>query len=176
MYTVNSLFELEIHNESENVWKYLLKKGKFDEALNHCKKSDHKQRDTIFISQADHYFESGNYDLAASYYGKTSKQFEEVVLKFLHVGQKKSLKAFLIAKLDNLKDTSKATQKTIIATWLVEIFLGDLVSLKKDNKLESEKDLVEEFSSFLSDNKVIFIFLFIFIFFFFLYIFIFFDF
>jgi hypothetical protein len=39
------------------------------------------QVNSITSAQADHLFESGKYDQAASLYGKTNRQFEEITLK-----------------------------------------------------------------------------------------------
>lgn len=116
--------------------------------------------------QADHFFSQGSYELAAKYYGKTTKQFEEVCLQFIDKNERDALKTFLLNKLDNLKPSvthsntnpmssawsmkranqgidcvvcvchwwctcsQEPTQRTIVCTWLVEIYLSKLNNLK----------------------------------------------
>ena len=64
---------------------------------------DAGQRDVVWIAQAESYFTKGNYGLAAEYYGKTSKSFEEIALKFIDCDERDALKSYLMAKLKTLK-------------------------------------------------------------------------
>ena len=57
----------------------------------------------MWIAQAESYFSKGNYGLAAEYYGRTSKSFEEIALKFIDCDERDALKSYLMAKLRSLK-------------------------------------------------------------------------
>jgi hypothetical protein len=43
------------------------------------------QKDQVWISQAERYFDQKSYLLAAQYYGKTTRSFEEISLKFIRL-------------------------------------------------------------------------------------------
>lgn len=51
------------------------------------------------LGQAEAYLQAKQYELAARAFAKTSSPFEEVALRFIALGEKDALKAFLIAKL-----------------------------------------------------------------------------
>lgn len=96
--------------------------------------------------QADHYFSRKEYVVAARYYAKTKRSFEEVSLKFVSntaandaggtgivLSQdqgklRKALKTYLLEKLRNLAANDK-TQKTILCMWLVEMYLNEMNDL-----------------------------------------------
>lgn len=46
--------------------------------------------------QADHYFAQNAYELAATYYARTKKSFEEVCLKFMTINERDALKTYLV--------------------------------------------------------------------------------
>lgn len=106
----------------------------------------------MWTSQAEYYFRQGKYDLAANYFGKTQRGFEEVTLRFISLnesGGRDALKTYLqfdpryiiafktyrylLQKLDNLK-AKDATQRTIICTWLTEMYV---VLEKNENVLSN---------------------------------------
>jgi hypothetical protein len=82
----------------------------------------------VWSQQADHYFRDQNYKLAATYYGKTQRSFEEISLKFLNLNEQNALQVYLLHKLENIKHSKNkdATQMTLISTWLTEIYLDKL--------------------------------------------------
>lgn len=104
--------------------------------------------------QADHYFSLGRYQLAANFYAQSQKSFEEVTLKFIRKGERDALKQYLVTKLANLRPIQEATQITIISTWLVEIYLDKLNSLRDAADDERFKVIQEEFYAFLGQNVV----------------------
>jgi hypothetical protein len=55
----------------------------------------------VWATQADYYFSEKNYKLAAEFYGKTQRGFEEISLKFLNLGDSESLICYLAAKLSS---------------------------------------------------------------------------
>jgi hypothetical protein len=41
------------------------------------------KKEKVWTAQAEHYFEQHKYDLAATYFGKTQRGFEEITLRFI---------------------------------------------------------------------------------------------
>eukprot|EP01087_Luapelamoeba_hula_P008479 TRINITY_DN2114_c0_g1_i4.p1 TRINITY_DN2114_c0_g1~~TRINITY_DN2114_c0_g1_i4.p1 ORF type:complete len:616 (+),score=130.46 TRINITY_DN2114_c0_g1_i4:1191-3038(+) len=149
VYGEDVIFQVLPNQEDRFVWRLYLDKGLFEEALQHCKTP--QQRDTVWTAQADSYFAKHVYGLAAEYYGKTNKSFEEVALKFIEINEREALKTFLMAKLRSL-GPQDVTQKTAICTWVTEIYLNKLNQLKNANLGDQHEMLREEFETFLSDN------------------------
>ena len=153
VYGEYSVFELVITREDRNVWQLYLDKGQYEAALQYCKNSI--QRDKVWSIQADYYFSTNNNRLAAIYYAKTAKSFEEVTLKFITNNDQNALKTYLLHKLENIK-TNKSedmTQMTLIATWLTEIYLDKLNQLEDTNQKDAFEVAKEEFEQFLKDYK-----------------------
>jgi len=149
MYTSNQVFEVAVTDEDRDIWKLYLAKNRYDRALYYAKTS--KQKDIVWSAQAEHLYEAGRYTDAATYFGKTSLSFEEVSLKFIRMNNRDALKTYLLQKLDNLTKTD-VTQRTLLCTWLVEIYLDKL------NRAASEKTsnvslLKAEFKDFLAKHK-----------------------
>ncbi|KAJ7492755.1 Pep3/Vps18/deep orange family-domain-containing protein [Mycena latifolia] len=94
VYTDQSLFELVVDNEDRDVWKIYLQKGQFDTA---------GQRDHVLSAQANAFFAEGRYFQAAQCYAQCSVTFEEVALKFLDVGERDSLRSYLISRLERTR-------------------------------------------------------------------------
>lgn len=63
------------------------------------------QRDLILSAQANNLFTEGRYFQAAQSYAQCSATFEEVTLKFLDVGERDSLRSYLISRLERTKKT-----------------------------------------------------------------------
>ncbi|CAG8467025.1 8972_t:CDS:10 [Ambispora gerdemannii] len=124
VYTDSSIFELIITKEDRDVWKLYLDKQMFDTALTYCKNNP-AQRDKVLTTQADYYFSQGRFILSANYYAQSTVPFEEVALKFVERDERDALRDYLMNKLEKLRRID-LTQKTMIATWLVEIFLSKI--------------------------------------------------
>ncbi|KAF8898884.1 Pep3/Vps18/deep orange family-domain-containing protein [Infundibulicybe gibba] len=149
VFTDQSLFELGVSNEGRDVWKIYLEQGQFEIALNHTKTAN--QRDQVLSAQANALFKDGLYYKAAQCYSQCSASFEEVTLKFLDVGERDSLRSYLISRLERTRRTD-LTQRMMLATWLVEFYLSkcneldDLVasgSLPQDiDNLQTERTIV----------------------------------
>ncbi|KAF5312904.1 hypothetical protein D9619_003136 [Psilocybe cf. subviscida] len=151
VYTDQSLFELVVANEDRDVWKIYLEKGQFDTSLKYAKTA--RQRDKILFAQANAFFENGQYFQAAQAYAHCSATFEEVALKFLDVGERDSLRSYLMSRLERTQKTD-ITQRMILATWLVEFYLSkcnelddivasESVSHNVDN-LQAERTIIED--------------------------------
>ncbi|KAF9056509.1 DigA protein [Panaeolus papilionaceus] len=151
VYTDQSLFELVVGNEDRDVWKIYLDKGQFDVSLRYSKTA--RQRDQILYAQANSLFKNAQYYNASQCYAQCSATFEEVSLKFLDVGERDALRAYLISRLERTKKTD-VTQRMILATWLVEFYLSkcneldDIVaseSVSHDvENLQTERAIIEE--------------------------------
>jgi tetratricopeptide (TPR) repeat protein len=125
-YSSQQVFEIHVRNEDKNVWAMYLQKGQFGLAQQYCREA--WQRDRVYTAQADYYFQKKQFERAAQHYGKTSKSFEEVTLKFIHIGEHDALRAFLKEKLTHMRANDEM-QMTIICTWLTELYLSKLNSL-----------------------------------------------
>lgn len=148
-----AVYEVVVTKEDRNVWQMYLDKGQYESALQYCKNP--AQKDKVWTSQADHYFNNNNYKLAAPYYGKTQKSFEEITLKFINIAENDALKTYLLSKLETIKHTRgnrDATQMTAIGTWLTEIYLDKLNELRDSNSASYEV-LKDEFEGFLKDYE-----------------------
>ncbi|KAF9438781.1 hypothetical protein BGZ76_004857 [Entomortierella beljakovae] len=162
IYTASSLFELVITKEDRDVWTLYLEMKKYDMALQYTKNPG--QRDKVLTLQANHNFSQGLYMLSAKYYAQSTVPFEEVALKFVEQDSRDALRSYLLAKLDKLKK-GDITQKTIICTWLVEIYLSKLNQLEDmaassaadsdiQNMQAEQAVLEDEFRVFMETNKM----------------------
>ncbi|KAG0324912.1 hypothetical protein BG000_002004 [Podila horticola] len=122
------------------------------------------QRDRVLTLQANHNFSQGRYMLSAKYYAQSTVAFEEVALKFVERDERDALRSYLLAKVDKLRK-GDITQKTIICTWLVEIYLSKLNQLEDlaassaadsdvQNLMAEQSVLEDEFKAFLETNKM----------------------
>ncbi|ORX60830.1 hypothetical protein BCR36DRAFT_314682 [Piromyces finnis] len=148
LFTTHSLYEILITDEDRNVWQIYLKQKMFDAALSFTK--NESQKDKVLTSQADYYYSQQRYNLSAEYYAQIhSISFEEIVLRFINKNENDALRIFLIRKLEKLKNQD-GIQKTLICTWLVEIFINKINQIS--NKIEDE-NLAYETLKKLSDSS-----------------------
>ncbi|OZJ06836.1 hypothetical protein BZG36_00188 [Bifiguratus adelaidae] len=161
IYTDLTLHELTITHEDRDVWKIYLSKKQYDTALQYTK--DPAQRDKVLTMQANDYFEQGRWSMSAKYYAESAVPFEEVVLKFVEKDERDALKVYLLTRLERLRK-SDITQRTIIATWLVEIFLSKLNQSEENilsatseadlsNFNEQKEEIEDEFRHFLDNYQ-----------------------
>ncbi|KAH6916857.1 DigA protein [Coprinopsis sp. MPI-PUGE-AT-0042] len=151
VFTDQSLFELVVANEDRDVWRIYLEQGQYDAALKYAKTA--AQRDQVLKAQANAYFKEGRYYQAAQAYAHSSAPFEEVVLKLLDVGERDSLRSYLISRLERTRKTD-VTQRMMLSTWLVEFYLGkcneldDLIASQSVSgdveNLQTERSILEE--------------------------------
>lgn len=73
-----------LRGEDQDAWRYYLKRGMIKDALNNCKHASQKTQ--VAGIYADSLFAKERYELAAEYYAKSDKTFEEVTLRFLQKG------------------------------------------------------------------------------------------
>ncbi|BGP36576.1 tethering complex subunit [Rhodotorula kratochvilovae] len=127
MYTEQAIYELVVRDEDRDVWKVFLGRGQWENARRLAKTQ--RQRDVVLAAEADSYFGAGKFIQAAQAYAQSSKSFEEVVLRFVERDERDALRYYLVAKLERLKRTD-LTQRMMLATWLVEIFLAKINELE----------------------------------------------
>ena len=98
IYSDQSIYELSTENEADDVWRIYLTEGQFDSALQYTRTA--AQRDRVISAQARAYFDQGRYFQAAHCFSQSSVSFEEVTLKFLDVGERDSLRSYLVSRLE----------------------------------------------------------------------------
>jgi hypothetical protein len=148
LYTDRFLFRLNIVEEDRTMWELHLEKEQYEEALVFCKNS--AQKDAVLTKQATKCFEDKKYDMAATFYAKTTMSFEEITLKFVSQDEPEALRMYLGNKLDNVSEHDD-TQRTLLCTWLVEIYMDNINHADGDDALAA---LVKEFKMFLTDQKL----------------------
>ncbi|KAL7316431.1 tethering complex subunit [Mucor circinelloides] len=127
VYTTLAMYELTINNEERDVWKLYLEKKRYNSALRYCK--DPAQKDKVFTAQAKDYFGQRRFKMSAEIFADSTVPFEEVTLMFVEKGEVDALRVYLSSKLSRLRKNDQ-TQKTMLATWLVEIYLSKLNELE----------------------------------------------
>ncbi|KAI9322126.1 Pep3/Vps18/deep orange family-domain-containing protein [Dichotomocladium elegans] len=127
IYTTATIYELNIKNEERDVWKLYLEKAQYDTALQYCK--DAGQKDKVYTAQAKDYFQQRRYQMSAWYFAESTVPFEEVALKFVEKNERDALRIYLTSKLERFRKKDR-TQKTILATWLVELYLSKINELE----------------------------------------------
>ncbi|GAB5585428.1 tethering complex subunit [Umbelopsis nana] len=151
VYTNLSLYELIIREESRDVWKIYLEKKQYDTALHYCR--DDAQRDKVFTTQANDYFSQQRYQLSAKYFAESAVPFEEVALQFVESDERDALRSYVANKLDRLRK-GDLTQKTMLATWLVELYLSKINQLEDlATSATSTTDLIASQVNSLPDYK-----------------------
>ncbi|WVN85777.1 uncharacterized protein L203_100928 [Cryptococcus depauperatus CBS 7841] len=151
IYTSSSILEILTRNEDQDVWRTKLEKGEFTEALTLARTLP--QKDVVLSKQGDAFFEQGRYIQSAQCYAQTNRSFEEVALKFIDGDERDALRIYLSEKLDKL-DRKMKTQRMMLATWLIEIYLSkwntleDILAAESAStdvqSLKAEKVLIEE--------------------------------
>ncbi|CAN0241535.1 unnamed protein product, partial [Ectocarpus fasciculatus] len=163
LFTDRLPFKLRVSHEERDVWMLFLEKAvageeaHFEDAAQHCKNAI--ERAQVHYVQAGWYFRRGQHTVAARYYAKTPCCFEEIALKFMECedGWKATaLKTYLLERLGHLsqKQGEYKMQRTMLCTWLTEIFLRGFNYLPLDSgtareREDAENSLAEELKSFL---------------------------
>lgn len=122
LFCEGAIFEIVVTDEDRDVWRLLMEKGDWDTAIRYCKDDPHK-KNIVWTTQAESLFAADNCKLAAERYALTSVPFEEVALRFINKDRRDALLVYLRRKLEQVPSDAH-TQLTVIATWLVEIFLN----------------------------------------------------
>lgn len=139
LFTTEEIFEIVVRDEDRNVWQIMLQKQQFDTALQYARTQ--AQRETVASAYGDHLAEKGNFIEAAAVYGRSNKPFESVALSLIDNNQPDALRKYLLSKLALSKRTA-IMQRTMVASWLVEVFMAKLNSL--DDTIMTEAELAED--------------------------------
>ena len=180
VYSGKGVMQLSIKNEDKDAWKLYMEKKKYKEAYEICKKYNSSYTNYVGGLLADEMLETKKYDEAAKLYVDTSRNFEEISLKFLmgrsldgfeSIGGLNNLFKFheILAYLENWLKKLKADdkpQRTLLLTLMTEL------KLYKQNKIENSADFKasDELSRFARDALKYYSFFIIFYFNFLLYI------
>ncbi len=140
LFTSQEIFEVVANDEDRDVWKVMLKQQRYDQALKYAKGAF--QKDAVATASGDHLSSKGQYLEAASIWGKSSKAFEEVCLSLIDNGQEDALRKYLLTKLATYKKNNSIMQRTMIATWLIQIFMAKLNAL--DDMVATKAELLED--------------------------------
>ncbi|KAK8861498.1 hypothetical protein IAR55_002319 [Kwoniella newhampshirensis] len=140
IYTDRSIFEVLVRNEDRDVWRAKLEKGDYDEAIKFVHTSP--QKDIVLSRQADALFEQGRFIQSAQCYAQSSRSFEYVTLQFVDADERDALRIYLAERLDRL-DKRERTQRMMLATWLVEMYLSKCNTLEDIVAAESVTSDVE---------------------------------
>jgi hypothetical protein len=121
--------------------------------MNFCHTYNPKIEPKICKLSANEYFEKGDYNNASIKYALSDEKFEEVCLKFLLKNELEGLKTYLNF-IEKQKLTDKdITQKYLIHTWLIEIYLNSTSNNKKNN-IEEFRQMVSENSKYLDKDTI----------------------
>lgn len=126
-YTDRALHEVVVQDEDRHVWRAKLDKSEFDTALAYAKTP--AQIDLVRSRQADHLFDQAKYMQAARVYAKCSRSFEYVALRFFDADERDALRMYLADRLHRMP-THDLTQRMMLATWLIEIYLSKCNTLE----------------------------------------------
>ncbi|PGH23404.1 hypothetical protein AJ80_02514 [Polytolypa hystricis UAMH7299] len=138
LFTSHEIVEISAHDEDRDIWKIFLKEQQFDAALQYARGG--AQKDAVATASGDYLAKQGKYLEAAGVWGKSSKTFEEVCLTFIDKGEQDALRRYLLTQLSTYKKSS-TMQRSMIACWLVEVFMSKLNSL--DDAIATKGELIE---------------------------------
>ena len=138
LFTTRDIFEIVVTDEDRDVWKIMLKEQQFGLASQYAKSPD--QKNAVAVASGDYLIKKGRYVEAANVYGKSNRPFEQVALTFIDHGEQDALRRYLTTKIATYRKTS-IMQRTMIASWLIEIFMSKLNSL--DDTITTKAQLTE---------------------------------
>jgi sugar-specific transcriptional regulator TrmB len=142
LFTTQEIFEVVVTDESRDVWKIMLKAQQFEAASQYAKTP--AQKDAVATASGDYLVGKGQYMEAATVYGRSTKPFEQVALTFIDNGEQDALRKYLVTKLSTLKKSS-IMQRTMVATWLIELYMAKLNTL--DDTITTKAELSESMNT-----------------------------
>lgn len=135
------VYQILVENEGRDVWKYYVEQNLFEDAIRFCEKVGSSALPKVKGMFADYLYQSSRYIEAAEAYAESECPFENIALRL--IDNREALQKFIETKLANLQSDMNA-QKTLLSTWLVEIYLDNINHnyMKNDDLvLEAEKQL-----------------------------------
>eukprot|EP00744_Colponema_vietnamica_P014027 GILI01019658.1.p1 GENE.GILI01019658.1~~GILI01019658.1.p1 ORF type:complete len:1004 (-),score=186.70 GILI01019658.1:136-3078(-) len=149
-YSNRNLYEVAVVDESRDVWRELLERNRFTEALRYAQDNP-LHTDQVRTAHAEHLISEGQFKQAAQLLGLTRAPLEEVSLRFLQQNQSEALMEYLTVKLNTLQPEDRP-QRSMLCTWLTELHLDRLNSLKAQGKDELLAASQEVFRKFLKTH------------------------
>ncbi|KAI9147067.1 Vacuolar protein sorting-associated protein-like protein [Paramyrothecium foliicola] len=163
VYTSKEIFEIVIQDEERVIWRIMMGLQRFEPALQLAR--TRTQRETVAAAYGDHLFGQGRWNEAAVLYGRSNKAFESLALEMIDKNQTDALRLFLMSRLA-ATDKRATTQRTMLATWIVELLIAKLNTLEdiangsaQSNPLRHRdlQDLLnsvqKEYQEFINDFK-----------------------
>lgn len=138
LFTAQEIYEIAVQDEDRDLWKVFLQREMFDEAFKYARGST--QKDAVATASGDSLASRGRYLEAAKVWGKSSKGFEEVCLTLINRGEHDALRKYLLSQLATSKRSS-SMQRTMVTSWLVEVFMSKLNTL--DDNVATKTELAE---------------------------------
>lgn len=135
------VYQIVVEHEEKDVWKYYVEQNLYDEAIKFCEKIGSAALPKVKGMYADYLFNHGKTIEAADAYAQSEKSFEEIALKLME--NRSALQKYIESKLLGLGNDMNA-QRTLLSTWLVEIYLDNInhnYMKNDDSVLEAEKKL-----------------------------------
>ena len=140
------VYKLMIENEGKDVWKYYADQGLYEEAVDFCKQTSSPALPKVTGLLADSLYKKGKQVEAAAVYAESDKDFETCCLKL--VDNSTALQKFLESEL-KLMGAELKTQRTLVTTWLAEIYLYNINCVYIDDD-DTRVATEEDFRTFLS--------------------------
>ncbi|ODQ66810.1 hypothetical protein NADFUDRAFT_33585 [Nadsonia fulvescens var. elongata DSM 6958] len=147
IYSSSDIYEIIVTDEDRAVWKILLAKGDYEEALKLAR--DDQVRDIVYGEYGEALLKENNFQKAAMLLGKSSKSFESIALTFMDKKEYDALRQYLTIKLNGMKKTS-LMQRIMLTSWITEIYmeklnyLDDLVAAKGSFSDSSKESIIED--------------------------------
>jgi hypothetical protein len=167
VFSNQNIYEIKVGDEEHEIWKTLLNSGEYEEALRLAK--DAYAKDVVSTAYGDKLLEQGDYTRAAALLGSSTKPFEGVALTFTESYKFEALQIFLAARLKLFSGKTAKMQRTMICSWMVELYMERLDSLDdaiaagtastakdKDNHQDLNQKraaLLKDFQSFVEKQK-----------------------
>ena len=137
------VYQILVENEDRDVWKYYIDVNNYVEAIRFCESTNSPAYGKVKGMYAEYLFKDEKYFEAAQAFVKSEKSFEEITLKLCSIP--KALEHYLELKLDLLTADQKS-QKCIISTWLLEIYLDNInQECLDDERLAKSKQKLHKF-------------------------------
>lgn len=158
VYSRSELFEIVITDEAQDMWDIHLKRKDYATALRYASTST--QSDIVYSAQAQSLMAKQNYHEAADIYARTSVPVEQVALEFLDLSERDALRTYLSKKLEGLKKSAEM-QRTMLATWILELYMGKFSGLDDlhNNLREPDRDqldrgeIMRQYTAFVTKHR-----------------------
>ena len=143
------IYQIVIEQEDRDVWKYYIDQHLFDDAIKFCESTGSKALFKVKGMYGDFLYTQGKTVEAAEAYALSEYSFEETALKLR--SDNAALQKYLETRL-KLCPSDMNTQKTLLSTWLVEIYIENINCFYLDNE-DSAAKAEEKLQRFLDEHQ-----------------------